>query len=473
MKYISTRGNSNLGGFSDLLLEGLSADGGLAIPIKLPQITLEKLKLWRSLSYADLAFEILSLFIEDIPSNELYSLISCTYNSEAFNYGKDVVVLKPLSKNLFLLGLSQGPTLAFKDIAMQLLGNLFEYILNKRKLTLNVIGATSGDTGSAAEYALRNKKNISVFMLSPYGRMSAFQEAQMYSLNDRNIHNLAIMGGFDEAQDIVKVLSSDLEFKCKYRLGIVNSINWARIAAQVVYYFYGWLHSTIKEDQKISFAVPSGNFGNILAGYISRNMGLPIHRLFLVTNENNVLEEFFKTGIYRPRNPESIYVTSSPSMDISRASNLERFIFELVNKDSDHVKYLWKKLAKENFFDLSHLKHSFEEKHGFLAESSSHNDRIRMIKWAYENFQIILDPHTANAIKIARQFADSNIPILVLETAKAIKFPETINEALGTVAPRPKSLINLERLPRHYESMDNNDVTIKEYIKKHANLQRT
>ncbi|NLZ10951.1 MAG: threonine synthase, partial [Alcaligenaceae bacterium] len=320
MKYRSTRGGMAPLQFSDILLEGLAPDGGLALPESLPKISAETLESWRTLSYPQLATEVLGLFIDDIPRADLAKLTAAAYTTDAFD-SPDIVPVKPLDGGLSLLGLSQGPTLAFKDMAMQFLGQVFEYVLARRNTTLNILGATSGDTGSAAEYALRGKKGVSVFMLSPQGRMSDFQRAQMYSLQDENIHNIAVKGVFDECQDIVKALGSDLDFKSRYHLGAVNSINWARIAAQVVYYFWGWLRVTTGPGQQVSFAVPSGNFGNILSGHLAREMGLPVRRLVLATNENNVLEEFFRTGIYRPRSAAQTHATSSPSMDISRASN--------------------------------------------------------------------------------------------------------------------------------------------------------
>src|SRR5690606_29159239 len=308
MRYVSTRGGMAPQPFTDILLEGLAPDGGLAIPETLPQVDAATLQSWRSLSYADLAFEILRLFVTDIPQDDLRALTHAAYRPEVFG-SEEIVPLKPLSGGLTLLGLSDGPTLAFKDMAMQLLGHSSEYVLERRDSTLNILGATSGDTGSAAEYAMRGKKRVSVFMLSPKGRMSAFQRAQMYSLQEPNIHNIAVEGVFDDAQDIVKAVSADLQFKQIHRIGAVNSINWARIAAQVVYYFHGWLKATTQPDQQVSFTVPSGNFGNILAGHIARSMGLPIRRLVLATNENNVLEEFFRTGIYRPRSAAETHAT--------------------------------------------------------------------------------------------------------------------------------------------------------------------
>lgn len=469
MKYISTRGGMAPQSFSDILLEGLAPDGGLAMPQSLPQLSAQTLESWRSLSYADLAFEVLSLFATDIPADDLRRLTRAAYNAKVFN-SEDIVPLRPLKDGLFLLGLSEGPTLAFKDMAMQFLGQVFEYVLTKRGSTLNIVGATSGDTGSAAEYALRGKKGVSVFMLSPHGRMSAFQRAQMYSLQDENIHNIAVRGVFDEAQDIVKALSGDLAFKAKYRLGAVNSINWARIAAQVVYYFHGWLRATTSADQHVSFAVPSGNFGNILSGHIARSMGLPIHRLVLATNENNVLEEFFRTGIYRPRSAENTYATSSPSMDISRASNFERFVFDLIGRDSQGMQALWASLARDGFFDLSDLKPLFESKYGFVAGASSHEDRINTIKSTYDTTGVLIDPHTADAVKVARQFVQPGIPMLVLETALPAKFSETIEEALGQAAPSPLALADLESLPQRVEVMDCSEHAIRDYIESHAKV---
>ncbi len=328
MKYISTRGQMQPQGFSDILLEGLAPDGGLAVPQSIPKVSADTLERWRGMPYHALAAEVLSLFITDIAPGEVARMTREAYRPDVFR-SEDIVPVRALFDGMHLLGLSEGPTLAFKDMAMQFLGQVFPHVLRARGTTLNILGATSGDTGSAAEYAMRGKEGVAVFMLSPHGRMSAFQRAQMYSLQDANIHNIAVTGVFDEAQDIVKALSSDLAFKSKYRLGAVNSINWARIAAQIVYYFHGWLRATRGPGEQVSFAVPSGNFGNILSGHIARMMGLPIRRLVLATNENNVLEEFFRTGIYRPRPADQTYATSSPSLDISRASNFERFVFDL------------------------------------------------------------------------------------------------------------------------------------------------
>jgi threonine synthase len=357
-------------------------------------------------------------------------------------------------------------------MAMQLLGHLFEYTLTRRGTTLNILGATSGDTGSAAEYAMRGKAGVSVFMLSPQGRMSAFQRAQMYSLQDANIHNIAVEGVFDDCQDIVKEVSADLTFKTEHRIGAVNSINWARIAAQVVYYFHGWRIATQRsstgELPQVSFAVPSGNFGNILAGHIARSMGLPIRRLVLATNENNVLEEFFRTGIYRPRASAETHQTSSPSMDISKASNFERFVYDLVGRDPAKVKALWDELASKGSFDLSLHKPEFESRFGFVTGASSHADRLATIRQVHAETGVIIDPHTADGVKVARPFVENGIPMLVLETALPVKFSETIEEALGQPAPRPAGFEGIEALPQRVAILDADVQVIKDFVVKHG-----
>ncbi|HND37341.1 MAG TPA: threonine synthase, partial [Nitrosomonas sp.] len=333
MRYISTRGGMSPQNFSEILLSGLAQDGGLAVPESYPRVDAAELESWRYLSYPELAFEILSRFMDDIPTANLRDIITRTYTSKLFG-SADITPIKTLEPGLHILCLSNGPTLAFKDIAMQFLGNLFEYTLAKTGSELNILGATSGDTGSSAEYAMRGKQRIRVFMLSPYGKMSRFQTAQMFSLQDENIYNIAIQGVFDDCQDIVKAVSNDHPFKKGHHIGTVNSINWARIAAQIVYYFKGYFAVTQSNDEFVSFSVPSGNFGNIFAGHVARMMGLPIKHLILATNENDVLDEFFRTGLYRPRTTSETHHTSSPSMDISKASNFERYVFDLSERDS-------------------------------------------------------------------------------------------------------------------------------------------
>lgn len=467
MNYVSTRGGMTPQPFSDILLEGLAPDGGLAFPESIPTLDALTIESWRGLPYHALAARVLGYFITDIPASTLAELTREAYRPELFR-SEDIVPVRPLFDGMSLLGLSEGPTLAFKDMAMQFLGQVFPYVLKQRGTTLNILGATSGDTGSAAEYAMRGKEGVSVFMLSPHGRMSAFQRAQMYSLQDANIHNLAVKGVFDEAQDIVKALSGDLAFKAKYRLGAVNSINWARIAAQVVYYFHGWLKATTGPGQQVSFSVPSGNFGNILSGHIARSMGLPIRRLVLATNENNVLEEFFRTGIYRPRPPSETYATSSPSMDISRASNFERFVYDLLGRDGSHVAALWKALGAEGQFDLSQHKPRFESEYGFVAGTSTHADRLATIRRVMDSCGVLVDPHTADGVKVAAPFVEPGIPMLVLETALPAKFSDVVQEALGRPAPVPPGLEGLEDLPQKVEVMACDVQSVRQYIIDHA-----
>ncbi|HPQ97636.1 MAG TPA: threonine synthase, partial [Thiolinea sp.] len=307
MQYISTRGQSQPQSFSEILLGGLAPDGGLYLPASYPQLADADLTRLRGMSYPQLALAVLSYFITDIPAADLKAIVDKTYTAAVYcnnRPGTDANAITPLlvlEPGLGLLGLSNGPTLAFKDMAMQLLGHLFEYVLQKTGRHINILGATSGDTGSSAEYAMRSKQGVRVFMLSPYQKMSAFQTAQMFSLQDENIFNIAVRGVFDDCQDLVKAVSNDHAFKQQYHIGAVNSINWARIAAQVIYYFRGYFAATDSNDQPVSFTVPSGNFGNVCAGHIARMMGLPIRHLVVATNENDVLDEFFRTGVYRPR----------------------------------------------------------------------------------------------------------------------------------------------------------------------------
>lgn len=475
MEYISTRGGVLPQSFCDILLGGLAPDGGLYLPKFYPQITPAELDAWRQLSYADLTFEILSRFITDIPPADLKALVDKTYTSEVYCHtrnGVDAAQITPLIRledELYLLELSNGPTLAFKDMAMQLLGNLFEYVLGKRGETLNILGATSGDTGSAAEYAMRGKKGIKVFMLSPDGKMSAFQRAQMYSLQDANIFNIAITGMFDDAQDIVKAVMNDVEFKKKYKIGAVNSINWARIAAQIVYYFKGYFAATKSNDVKVDFAVPTGNFGNICAGHIARKIGLPINRLVLATNENDVLDEFFRTGIYRPRTSAETRVTSSPSMDISKASNFERFIFEIVGRSSNTVRRLWAQVERGEPFRLGDecfwwSRNEYDEGLGIVSGMSTHADRLRTIREIFEMHSLMIDPHTADAMKVAREKRQLGIPMIVLETAQPAKFEETIREALGVEPMRPVGFEEIEQLPKKVIIMSSCANEIKRYI---------
>lgn len=470
MRYISTRGGAEPRTFSDILLEGLAPDGGLYLPEEYPHLTPEVLEKWRTVlaeqGYAALAVEVLRLFIDDIPAEDLRAVCERTYTAEAFG-DPAVISIDDLGDDLLLEGLSHGPTLAFKDMAMQLLGSLFEYELGRRHQELNVLGATSGDTGSAAEYAMRGRAGIRVFMLSPKGRMSAFQRAQMYTLDDDNIHNIVVEGVFDDCQDLVKAVSADADFKREAHIGSVNSINWARLVAQVVYYVAGYLRVTTSGDQEVTFAVPTGNFGNICAGHIARQMGLPIRRLLLATNENNVLEEFFRTGVYRPRSADETVKTSSPSMDISKASNFERFVFDLVGRDPARVLDLFTaKLTRLGQFDLSDdpVFPQCTDWYGFRAGASSHADRLRTIREVWEDRGVLVDPHTADAVTVARRLQAPGERIVVLETAQPVKFAETIREALGRAPEVPAAYARLATLEQHVVELPADVAQLEAYI---------
>jgi threonine synthase len=468
MKYLSTRGDQTPRSFSEILLEGLAPDGGLYLPERYPQVDAATLTRWRGLSYAELAFEILSLYIDDIPAADLKALAAKTYTAEVFGTAA-IVPLKALEPGLQLQALSNGPTLAFKDMAMQLLGNLFEYELARRGETLNILGATSGDTGSAAEHAMRGKQGVSVFMLSPHGRMSPFQQAQMFSLQDANIHNLSVEGVFDDCQDIVKAVSSDLAFKRKWRIGTVNSINWARLLAQVVYYFAGYIQATSSNDQRVSFAVPSGNFGNVCAGHVARMMGLPIAQLVVATNENDVLDEFFRTGTYRVRGAAETFETSSPSMDISKASNFERFVFDLLGRDGERVRGLFGTvLPRDGAFTVAAEEKARFADFGFVSGRSTHADRLATIRDTDARFGMLVDTHTADGLKVAREHLQPGVPMIVLETALPVKFAETMEEALGRRPALPAALADLESRPKRFTVVPADVAVVKAFVETHA-----
>jgi threonine synthase len=477
MLYLSTRGHPDRRRFCEILLEGLAPDGGLYLPEHYPQVDVTTLALWRKAynggapgGYAALAFKVLSLYIDDIPAVDLRALCEKTYTEAVYGTAA-IVPLKKLEDAFYLEALSNGPTLAFKDMAMQLLGNLFEYELARRGESLNILGATSGDTGSAAEYAMRGKQGVRVFMLSPHGRMSPFQQAQMFSLMDENIHNIAIEGVFDDCQDIVKNVSNDLAFKRQHKIGTVNSINWARLLAQVVYYFAGYFQATTNDDQRVSFAVPSGNFGNVCAGHVARMMGLPIAQLVVATNENDVLDEFFRTGVYRVRASADTCETSSPSMDISKASNFERFVFDLLGRDGARVKALFgEQLSREGRFDLSSdlVFEQAAERYGFVSGRSTHALRLDTIRDVFERFDTMIDPHTADGVKVAREHLQSGVPMVVLETALPIKFAETIVEALGCQPHRPPQFEGIEALPKRVHLMAAETAAVQAYVVRHA-----
>lgn len=472
MRYLSTRAAdaSAAAGFSDILLAGLAPDGGLYLPESYPRVDASTLASWRltlrEQGYAALAASVLSRFVDDIDADDLAGICARAYNGAVFA-DPQIVPVSELDGGLWLGHLSGGPTAAFKDLAMQLLGQLFEFELTRRDSELTILGATSGDTGSAAEYAMRGRAGIRVFMLTPAGRMTAFQQAQMFSLDDPSIVNIAVDGVFDDCQDLVKQVSSDLAFKQRYHLGAVNSINWARLVAQVVYYIACWLRVTTADDQPVSFAVPTGNFGNICAGHVARMMGLPIDRLVLATNENNVLDEFFRTGMYRVRSAAATHATSSPSMDISKASNFERFVYDLLGRDGARVHDLFaEKLPAQGFFDLSGTEEfaGLADRFGFVSGSSTHADRITQIRDVFARDGQLIDPHTADAMKVARDVVSPGVPMIVLETALPVKFAQTIVEAIGREPERPARFDGIEGLPRHVVDLPNDSQALKSLI---------
>jgi threonine synthase len=464
MRYVSTRGGMPPATFSEVLLEGLAPDGGLVVPDRYPVLTADELAALRPLAYPQLALEIIGRYAEDIAREELEHIITRAYRVEVF-HSPEVTPLKQLEAGLYLLQLSNGPTLAFKDVAMQLLGELFEYVLARTGRSLNILGATSGDTGSAAEYAMRGRRSIQVFMLSPYGKMSAFQSAQMYALRDANVHNIAVRGVFDDCQDIVKAVSSDAAFKARYHIGAVNSINWARVVAQVVYYFKAYFATTRSNEESVSFAVPTGNFGNIFAGHIARMMGLPIRRLILASNENYVLDEFFRTGRYRVRGSSEVAQTSSPSMDISKASNFERFIYDLVGRDPAVVSRLWREVEENGGFDLAESPYWSElGAYGFSSGRSSHRERLDTIRRMHERYGVMIDPHTADGVNVGLAQREAGVPLICLETALPAKFADTIREALRRDPERPPGYEDLEQRSQRVEVMDADVAQVKAFI---------
>ena len=482
MDYISTRDAAQTKHkFTDILLGGLASDGGLFLPAEYPQLTDNQLTQWRQLlqdkGYPALAAEVLKLFIDDIPAADIEAMCHRAYTTEKFS-DPQIVPVEPIEGQLYLGRLSMGPTAAFKDMAMQLLGELFEYVLQQRGEALNILGATSGDTGSAAEYAMRGRDNIAVFMLTPHGRMTPFQQAQMFGLQDENIHNIALDGAFDDCQDVVKAVSADHEFKAAHRIGAVNSINWARLMAQVVYYISSWLKLTDSNDQKVSFCVPTGNFGDICAGHIARQMGLPIDRLIVATNENYVLEEFFRTANYRVDRVAE--VTSSPSMDISRASNFERFAFDLLGRDAERIADLFGTKVKQGGFSLADDAAFADaaDKYGFLAGKSTHANRVETIRDCAERLGVVIDPHTADGVFVARQFIGDNAtqngrpqvttPIVCLETALPVKFSETIVEATGKEPQMEERFASIMDAPRKVIDMPNDAEAVKKLIAENA-----
>lgn len=475
MQYISTRDTgATPASFTDILLGGLAPDGGLYLPVEYPQLTDATLTHWRQVlsteGYHALAAEVLQLFVDDIPAEDLKAITARAYSYPKFA-SEDIVPVTELEPGLLIGHLSEGPTAAFKDMAMQLLGELFEYELARRGEHLTIVGATSGDTGSSAEYAMRGRTGIKIFMLTPAGRMTPFQQAQMFGLDDENIINIALDGVFDDCQDVVKAISADAAFKAEHRIGAVNSINWARLMAQVVYYVSSWIRATETNDQKVSFCVPTGNFGDICAGHIARQMGLPIDRLIVATNENDVLDEFFRTGDYRVRSSADTYETSSPSMDISRASNFERFVFDLLGRDAERIADLFGIKVRQGGFSLSDDPAFADaaDRYGFASGKSTHADRVATIREVNEKLGVLLDPHTADGVKVARSLtSEIDTPIICLETALPVKFAETIAEAIGSEPEIPARFEGIMDAERHVLDLPNDAEAVKNLIRERA-----
>ena len=460
MRYISTRGGINPIPFKDAVMMGLASDGGLLLPQSYSTITREQLESWRGLGYQELAFEVISRFVDDIPDGDLKELINRSYST--FKHPEVTPLVK--KDGVYILELFHGVTLAFKDVALQFLGNLFEYILTERNQTMNIIGATSGDTGSAAIHGVRGKKGISIFILHPHGKTSAVQALQMTSVTDANVHNIALRGTFDDCQDIVKELFGDLEFKNRYSLGAVNSINWARVLAQVVYYFYAWLRVTDERDVPVHFSVPTGNFGDIFAGYVAKRMGLPVGKLLLATNENNILTRFVNSSDY---SLGEVVSTVSPSMDIQIASNFERYLFHLYNDDSNRLKDAFAELKEHGRISFT-PDEMLQVKKDFCSESVNQANTLQVIRDFYTENDYILDPHTAVGVKAALDLLPSDSARVCLATAHPAKFSETVELSLGLKIPPPDSVKELYGMPTRCELMDADINKVREFFIAHV-----
>jgi threonine synthase len=462
MQYLSTRGGVPPQSFTQAVMMGLAEDGGLLLPRTIPRIGSDTLTSWQDLSYQDLTFEIMSRFIDDIPSSSLKDIINRSYAT----FSSEEVTPLIHHGDFHILELFHGPTLAFKDIALQFLGNLFEYLLEKNDSRLNILGATSGDTGSAAIYGVRGKERINIFILHPHQRISEVQEKQMTTVTDKNIFNIALRGSFDDCQAIVKTLFGDIEFKNKYSLGAINSINWARILAQVVYFVYSCLHVIKHEkDSSMDFSIPTGNFGDIFAGYIAKKM-LPagtIRQLNLATNSNDILTRFVNSGDY---SLSEVKMTSSPSMDIQAASNFERYLYYLLDKDSTRTAELMEAFAKNGALDLSDYQEQIRR--DFAAVSVPEEEVLEKISDFYKNHGYILDPHTAVGVSAAEKNKTASVPMVCLATAHPAKFSEVVNEATGTLPPITDTLAEILKADSRCKVMVAKDNDIRAYIAAHA-----
>lgn len=475
IRFVSTRGAAAPQFFKGVLLKGLASDGGLYTPEVFPSI-LAMLSGLKDKPYRYVAFRVLQLFATDMREDALQGIMDAAYTKKVFPDADDVVSVRTIGTDEYLLDLAGGPTFAFKDVALQALGGLFTHVLKEQDTTMNILGATSGDTGSAAEYAVRGtkrSKRMTIFMLSPKHGMSSVQRAQMFTLQDENVFNIEIRGNFDTCQKMVKMVNEDAAFKKEYRLGAVNSINLVRILLQVAYYVYTYLKVAKNIGDLVSFAVPTGNFGNICAGHFARMMGLPIGRLILASNENDVLCDFFERGVYRPRPEKELVLTSSPSMNILNASNLERPIFDLYERGRDgsrgKTKRLYEQLKQGGEFsipreDVLRLRESY----GFVAGRSTHGDRIRNIVDVMDQTGIVIDPHTADGIEVGRRLRKEGERMVYLSTASPVKFGSTIKEALGAPPKMPRKLAPALSGKARGVSMGTDVLKLKEYIAENA-----
>jgi threonine synthase len=444
MRYVSTRGGVQPVGFTQAVMMGLATDGGLLLPESIPTIDGDTLRAWSALDFPVLALEVMLPFVGDELDREtLAELLRRSYRG--FTHPEITPLVE--ADGHPILELFHGPTAAFKDVALQFLGNLFEFILARNGGTLNILGATSGDTGSAAIYGVRGKKGIQIFILHPLGRVSPIQERQMTTVLDDNVHNIAIRGSFDDGQQIVKALFNDLDFKARYRLGAVNSINWARVLAQVVYYFYAWARLTGgAPDRAVSFSVPTGNFGDIFAGYIAARMGLPVERLIIATNRNDILCRFVDTGVY---SAGEVAPTISPSMDIQVASNFERYLYYLMDEDPAAVKALMQQFHERGALQIPDGKRAAVAS-VFTAQAVSEADTLAQIRATYETCGYILDPHTAIGVHAAAAQPGA----ICLATAHPAKFSEAVHRAIGVEAEPPPSLQGLMDRPHRHLELD-------------------
>src|SRR3989338_3394833 len=463
MKLISTRDIARASNsYTDVLLAGLAPDGGLYIPEDFPVFSRDELQALVGAPYANIAFGVKRKLVDGaIPDDVLRKLINEAYSSRNLEETPVVTPVTEIGKDLYLQNLSQGPTASFKDMAMQILSREMEYQLEADDKKLFILGATSGDTGSAAEAGVTGMNRIRLCMLSPEEGMSAFQKAQMGALSGDNIFNVSIRGRFDDCQDLVKAVKQDSEFAT---LGAVNSINWGRIAAQTAYYFAGYLSVAKKIGDPVDFAVPSGNFGNAFSGYVAKQMGLPIRRIIIATNENNILDRLFKTGVYEAKQAS---VTSSPSMDISKASNYERLFFEVSGQDAEKTQeYInaFAKIGRVDMRDFGLEPKAFADR-GFVSGTSTHADRILAIQTVYKESKIIIDPHTADGVHVAREL-QSEVPMICMATALPVKFEDTIKEALGFVPERPDRFKDLEKnTGEGFAAMDANADQLKTFLR--------